>query len=286
MANSKITELSVAAGLSGAESFYGLDGTSDAKISPTQLAKYITESYPYDTTAQNKNTISGAINYLNVVGSDIRSLLLEMHPVGSLYWSSKNESPASKFGGTWTQITDKFILAAGDTYAVGSSGGKDKHTLTVSEMPSHSHGGKTDKPSNNTSNGPSATSTGNNSVGHTHGIPALSGRAPGSGTEGTHAHTTYNYPNNYFQSGGPGTKFSAYKNSAVASYIYTTSNGAHTHTATTNASNTEAGDAHTHSMAHTHTLSNHTHTISSQGGGQPHNNMPPYVAKYCWERTE
>jgi hypothetical protein len=21
-----------------------------------------------------------------------------------------------------------------------------------------------------------------------------------------------------------------------------------------------------------------------EGGGQPHNNMPPYITKYCWER--
>ena len=25
--------------------------------------------------------------------------------------------------------------------------------------------------------------------------------------------------------------------------------------------------------------------INAQGGGQSHNNMPPYVVKYCWERT-
>jgi microcystin-dependent protein len=56
---------------------------------------------------------------------------------------------------------------------------------------------------------------------------------------------------------------------------------------------------HVHTIAsHTHTLSNHTHTInahthtvtptgsiSSTGGGQAHNNMPPYLCVYMWKRT-
>lgn len=61
------------------------------------------------------------------------------HPVGSLYISNDPTSPASLFGGTWERIKDRFILAAGDTYAAGSAGGEAEHTLTVKEMPSHNH---------------------------------------------------------------------------------------------------------------------------------------------------
>jgi len=43
------------------------------------------------------------------------------------------------FGGTWERIQDTFLLAAGSTYAAGSTGGEATHTLTVDEMPSHSH---------------------------------------------------------------------------------------------------------------------------------------------------
>lgn len=42
-------------------------------------------------------------------------------------------------GGGWTQIKDKFILAAGDTYKKGQTGGEASHTLTVGEMPIHQH---------------------------------------------------------------------------------------------------------------------------------------------------
>lgn len=56
------------------------------------------------------------------------------------YWFSDDPtSPASFIGGTWEQIKDHFILAAGDTYAAGSTGGEATHTLTNNEMPSHNH---------------------------------------------------------------------------------------------------------------------------------------------------
>ena len=44
------------------------------------------------------------------------------------------------FGGTWTQIEDKFLLAAGTNYTAGDTGGEATHTLTETEMPAHKHG--------------------------------------------------------------------------------------------------------------------------------------------------
>lgn len=56
------------------------------------------------------------------------------------FWVSPDPtSPAEILGGTWEQIKDSFILAAGDTYASGSTGGEATHTLTVDEMPQHIH---------------------------------------------------------------------------------------------------------------------------------------------------
>lgn len=56
------------------------------------------------------------------------------------YWVSDDPtSPASFIGGTWEQIKDSFILAAGDTYAAGSTGGEANHKLANNEMPSHTH---------------------------------------------------------------------------------------------------------------------------------------------------
>lgn len=64
---------------------------------------------------------------------------LGLYPVGSIYMSVVETSPATLFGGTWERIKDAFLLSAGDTYAAGATGGEAEHTLTIDEMPSHSH---------------------------------------------------------------------------------------------------------------------------------------------------
>lgn len=69
----------------------------------------------------------------------IENINRAQHPIGSIYMSTESTSPASLFGGTWEQIKDKFLLSAGSTYSAGSTGGESTHTLTVNEMPSHSH---------------------------------------------------------------------------------------------------------------------------------------------------
>ena len=63
----------------------------------------------------------------------------QVYPVGSIYMSTTNTNPSIIFGGTWEQIKDRFLLSAGDTYEAGSMGGEANHTLTINEMPSHSH---------------------------------------------------------------------------------------------------------------------------------------------------
>lgn len=69
-----------------------------------------------------------------------KALLDYLHPVGSVYQSTDSTSPAELFGGTWEQIKDRFLLAAGDSHAAGSTGGEEKHILTAAEMANHTHG--------------------------------------------------------------------------------------------------------------------------------------------------
>ena len=68
-----------------------------------------------------------------------KTLLNLIYPVGSIYMSTNNVSPQVFFGGTWVQITDRFLIGAGNTYSAGSTGGSATHTLTTNELPSHSH---------------------------------------------------------------------------------------------------------------------------------------------------
>lgn len=68
------------------------------------------------------------------------TLLDVVYPTGSLYFSTNSTSPASKFGGTWSQIQDAFIAAKGSSYITGTvaaySGDK---AMTVDQMPIHKH---------------------------------------------------------------------------------------------------------------------------------------------------
>ena len=64
---------------------------------------------------------------------------LAAYPVGAYYMSSNSTSPAVLFGGTWTQITNRFIFAAGSGYSVNSTGGSATKTLVTDNIPSHSH---------------------------------------------------------------------------------------------------------------------------------------------------
>ena len=148
---------------------------------------------------------------------------LDIYPVGSLYWSKKSTNPGTLFGGTWTQIRDKFILAAGGTYTVGSTGGASTVTLTANQMPSHTHTGTADSVN-----------------GHTHSVS-----------------TTFRY------GADPSTG-----NTTAAWDIGDRSNST--------VSSVTSGSAGAHS---------HNVTINSTGGNAAHDNMPPYVVYYCWERT-
>lgn len=100
------------------------------------------------------------------------------------------------FGGTWQRIQDRFLLCAGASHNAGEAGGEERHVLTESEMPSHSH--------------------------------TVSAYRNGSG---------WNERGNRISAGNP-----EYSLSASAS-------------------------------------------TSSAGGGSAHNNMPPYLAVYAWERV-
>ena len=62
-----------------------------------------------------------------------------VYPVGAIYMSVSSTSPAILFGGTWEQIQNRFLLAAGSSYTAGNTGGEATHKLTANEMPSHTH---------------------------------------------------------------------------------------------------------------------------------------------------
>lgn len=59
----------------------------------------------------------------------------QIYPVGAVYISYESTSPASLFGGKWTAITGRFPYFNAGT----ATGGSNTQTLTVAQLPSHTH---------------------------------------------------------------------------------------------------------------------------------------------------
>lgn len=113
----------------------GTEGTTDTYDMTLSTGAYLGSFVVY-------NGLNGAGAVSSVLGVtpdenrnvDLTAKLLQMiYPVGSIYMSTNNVSPATFIGGTWTLIQGKFLLAAGDGYTAGDTGGEASHTLTAAE---------------------------------------------------------------------------------------------------------------------------------------------------------
>ena len=72
--------------------------------------------------------------------STTEEVLRKVYPVGAVYMSVNSADPADLFGfGTWERVKDRFLLAAGDAYAAGSTGGEENVALTSAQNGPHSH---------------------------------------------------------------------------------------------------------------------------------------------------
>lgn len=196
-------------------------------------------------------TIKGDGTYLNVtsISTEHKTFLTDLlHPIGSLYWSNESTDPSILFGGVWSQIKDKFILGTGDTHANGSTGGSETVTLTIDEIPSHNH---------------DMDANGN----HTHGISDPMRNGAGIDLSGT---VEQLYGSN---TGGTGTP-NVFQSQKINTNDFSG-------TQTRGRFNIDLNVNHNHEMSEN---GSHVHEIQNNGGGGAHENMPPYITKYCWER--
>ena len=103
------------------------------------IKQYVDGLIPSEIQDAIENIIQGMIDTAaatakaEAIETAIEQAKDEAHPVGSYYWSSESTNPHDLFGGTWEQITNKFVFAAGGDYAVGDIGGS-------ADMPKHQHG--------------------------------------------------------------------------------------------------------------------------------------------------
>lgn len=84
--------------------------------------------------------VKSLINTVSSLQTQMNNYWKTIYPIGSVYVSVNSSfNPNTAFGGTWTRIQDRFLLASGSSYTNGHTGGEATHTLTVDEMPSHKH---------------------------------------------------------------------------------------------------------------------------------------------------
>lgn len=135
-----------------------LDGklsTSGGTMTGNLIGQYITGTWLQTTAATDLGKTPGKIAVLDDSGwlyhrtpaelladigaATVSAMLDKAYPVGAIYISVNSTNPQNLFGGTWVQIKDRFLLAAGTTYKAGTTGGEAAHALTVDEMPNHQH---------------------------------------------------------------------------------------------------------------------------------------------------
>ena len=143
------TAFTFGGGAISTESSYDVKYTiTDAFTTITIIDMVSTASVLMDFKAGGKGIAIGKVSEKDKTLEIADSWGLEVHgkklidyiyPIGSIYLSVNSTSPATLFGGSWTQLKDRFLLGAGSTYSSGATGGAATHKLSVAEMPSHAH---------------------------------------------------------------------------------------------------------------------------------------------------
>ena len=85
------------------------------------------------TDAERTAVLNSNLQYLQL------SNRLRKYPIGMIVAFDSDIDPNELFGGTWERIKGRFIWGIDDGETAGATGGEKEHTLTVTEMPTHSH---------------------------------------------------------------------------------------------------------------------------------------------------
>lgn len=258
----------------------GLNGSSEAVTIPPRAMLFLTF---FEGWITSNSTYSGN----NEVSDFEKRIFLAAHPPKTLYWTSDHRNPGDVYGGTWKQIKDRFVLAAGDTYTNGSTGGNADTTLTIENLPSHSHGLNNHTHSFTPKGTVSAHSHGLNS--HTH---SFSGSASHSHNLRSGDSSQYDVAGfgNYYARGGVGGVakgesdnmgwyFSDYIGNPLVSNSTVSISG------TTGAASGNTASATPTFTGTAGTTGQSSGNTTATGSGTAFSNMPPYIGKYCWERT-
>lgn len=116
--------------------FYGSDGGQQTTTIDI-ISVETTPFYEFASDANIKLNSDIKVNRLTLgeIDSKVSALFDLIYPVGSIYYTNNASfSPNVSFNGTWEQIKDVFLLAAGDTYVGGTNGGSATHTHGAGDL--------------------------------------------------------------------------------------------------------------------------------------------------------
>lgn len=99
-----------------------------------KINNYLLKSKLKPETVKAAHFTEDAVSYL------IKKAFASIYKVGDYFITQNDENPAVRFGGQWELVKDRFLVGAGGELEVLAEGGEKEHTLTVDEMPKHTHG--------------------------------------------------------------------------------------------------------------------------------------------------
>lgn len=130
----------------GANDYYRYDG-ADTWTYVGDVASYYTKS-EFNAklnkkqwvlvSEQNIKTVNGQ-TLLGAGNLKIDVNPKQFYPVGAIWQTATELNPANLFGGTWELVENRSLIGAGNKYQLGEEGGEDEVTLTIEQLPSHTH---------------------------------------------------------------------------------------------------------------------------------------------------
>lgn len=120
----------------------GIDSSADTGSIDYKVATHTSNTSNPHSVTKSQVGLSNADNTSDA--TKLAATLLAVYPVGSIYISVNSTNPGTLFGGTWVAFATGRTLVGIDTGqtefdTVEETGGAKTHTLTATEMPSHTH---------------------------------------------------------------------------------------------------------------------------------------------------
>lgn len=198
----------------------------------------------------NTSNPTGAVHQM-YQKDDILNLV---YPIGSIYMSVNNVSPATFLGGTWEVWGSGKVPVGVNTSetefnSVEKTGGAKTITLTTSQMPKHTH------------------------------------TLTPSGTISTTNNLTGEFWNMMVQSSKQSMSANGIFTASVHDSNIPVAKGGTSYLSKADGETNEDKDAVSIDANHNHTFTGNQGTTSESGSGSAHNNLQPYITCYMWKRV-